>query len=85
MSVASAHRSPERAKQVIGDAEKNGAAVFMQAQEWRRTSGRRRIVHDETGDRRSLSEARCRVSSALRNRADASGNPRRLGRDRRSA
>jgi 5-(carboxyamino)imidazole ribonucleotide mutase len=29
MSVASAHRSPERAKQVIGDAEKNGAAVFI--------------------------------------------------------
>ena len=29
MSVASAHRSPERAKRVIGDAEKNGAAVFI--------------------------------------------------------
>jgi 5-(carboxyamino)imidazole ribonucleotide mutase len=29
MTVASAHRSPERTKSVIGDAEKNGAAVFI--------------------------------------------------------
>jgi phosphoribosylaminoimidazole carboxylase PurE protein len=29
MSVASAHRSPERAKQVITDAERDGAAVFI--------------------------------------------------------
>lgn len=29
MSVASAHRSPERTKQVITDAEANGAAVFI--------------------------------------------------------
>jgi len=29
MKVASAHRSPERAKQVITDAERDGAAVFI--------------------------------------------------------
>ena len=29
MKVASAHRSPERAKQVISDAERDGAAVFI--------------------------------------------------------
>ena len=29
MSVASAHRSPERTKQVISDAERDGAAVFV--------------------------------------------------------
>ena len=29
MKVASAHRSPERAKQVITDAERDGAAVFV--------------------------------------------------------
>jgi 5-(carboxyamino)imidazole ribonucleotide mutase len=29
MSVASAHRSPERTKQVITDAERDGAAVFI--------------------------------------------------------
>jgi phosphoribosylaminoimidazole carboxylase PurE protein len=29
MKVASAHRSPERAKQVIADAERDGAAVFI--------------------------------------------------------
>ena len=28
-TVASAHRSPERAKQIIGDAEANGCAVFI--------------------------------------------------------
>ncbi len=28
-TVASAHRSPERAKQIIADAEANGAAVFI--------------------------------------------------------
>ena len=28
-TVASAHRSPERAKQIISDAETNGAAVFI--------------------------------------------------------
>jgi 5-(carboxyamino)imidazole ribonucleotide mutase len=29
MKVASAHRSPERAKQVVTDAERDGAAVFI--------------------------------------------------------
>jgi len=29
MKVASAHRSPERTKQVINDAERDGAAVFI--------------------------------------------------------
>ena len=29
MKVASAHRSPERTKQVIADAERDGAAVFI--------------------------------------------------------
>jgi 5-(carboxyamino)imidazole ribonucleotide mutase len=29
MHVASAHRSPERAKQIITDAERDGAAVFI--------------------------------------------------------
>jgi 5-(carboxyamino)imidazole ribonucleotide mutase len=29
MSVASAHRSPERTKQIITDAERDGAAVFI--------------------------------------------------------
>jgi 5-(carboxyamino)imidazole ribonucleotide mutase len=29
MKVASAHRSPERTKQVVTDAERNGAAVFI--------------------------------------------------------
>src|SRR5205085_10539281 len=29
MRVASAHRSPERTKQVINDAERDGAAVFI--------------------------------------------------------
>jgi 5-(carboxyamino)imidazole ribonucleotide mutase len=29
MSVASAHRSPERTRQVVTDAERNGAAVFI--------------------------------------------------------
>ena len=29
MSVASAHRSPERTKQVISDAERDGAGVFI--------------------------------------------------------
>jgi phosphoribosylaminoimidazole carboxylase PurE protein len=29
MSVASAHRSPERTKQVVTDAERDGAAVFI--------------------------------------------------------
>lgn len=29
MKVASAHRSPERAKQVVADAERDGAAVFI--------------------------------------------------------
>lgn len=28
-TVASAHRSPDRAKQIVTDAEKNGAAVFI--------------------------------------------------------
>jgi len=31
MKVASAHRSPERTKQVINDAERDGAAVFIAA------------------------------------------------------
>jgi 5-(carboxyamino)imidazole ribonucleotide mutase len=29
MTVASAHRSPERTKRIVTDAEKNGAAVFI--------------------------------------------------------
>ncbi|HEV7427759.1 MAG TPA: 5-(carboxyamino)imidazole ribonucleotide mutase [Thermoanaerobaculia bacterium] len=29
MKVASAHRSPERTKQIVTDAERNGAAVFI--------------------------------------------------------